>query len=866
MPETFATLTPEAAAGRTSRTTGLDTTGRLAPLNSHRLVVLAFACLFLLGTYWHPFQRVESLFYDLAMHVMPTGKLSSSVAVVAVDREAIQRVGPWPWPRDSLARTVDQLRRFEARAVGLMVPLHSAETPAALAKLVESAENSKKFKSMARKWAARLDTDQRLSRAMGKAERVVVSAEYGPSGAAFSEGVSDYALRAPETSRWQLGALLSPFFTGPRQADVSVRPPLESFRSAAAGVGLVRELSRGGHRSWMPLGIPVQEHTLPHLVLRLAAASRGGGRAELSLVDSDTLAIGTDTFPVGPYLSFHPLPVRVENGGSPVPVYSAGALWDSDMPAHRLKGKTVLFGVTAPGLAPRISGPGGLEFTPVTWSAFALASLLENSQVSVPSSFFGLQRLFLVLVAVYLWLAPPRLHGRVGLLLGLLGAAVMLNLELGLLLARQHWLPLVMPALLLIAVHGALWGHHSVLAWAARGSGEAAKVRRALGKSLMAQGKLNEAFEQYRLCPRTVEVAEPLYRLGLELERRRQLEQAATVYEYLSGIQSGFRDVQERGQRLRSMLGGVKGPAFSVGGAAVTRVLEDPALEKPVLGHYRLEQELGRGGMAVVYLATDSKLGRQVALKALSLSDEFEGKALEDAQQRFAREAEAAARLNHPNIVTVFETGNDDGLAYIAMDYVKGNSLDAYTAEDRLLPVATVIDIGVQAADALDYAHRCDVVHRDIKPGNIIYDAERGSVKVTDFGIARMTDDSRTRTGMVMGTPLYMSPEQAVGKKVDGRSDLYSLGITLYELLTGKPPFVADSVANLMYQITSTKPQSIRKLRPELHVSISRLVTKALEKSPGARFPTGKAMAEALRKCRGHAGGESGESARKAAS
>ena len=195
------------------------------------------------------------------------------------------------------------------------------------------------------------------------------------------------------------------------------------------------------------------------------------------------------------------------------------------------------------------------------------------------------------------------------------------------------------------------------------------------------------------------------------------------------------------------------------------------------------------------------------------------------------------------------------------MDYAQGDSLEIYTDSDSLLPPDEVLEIGAQVAVALDYAHGQQVVHRDVKPSNIIYDREQRSVKITDFGIARLTDDSRTRTGVLLGTPSYMAPEQATGKGVDGRSDLFSLAVTLYQLLTGRLPFVGDSLGNLIYRIASAKHESIAKLRPELSTPVSRAINRALQKEPSKRFPTGKAMAEVLRKCRNRDEGQRRRSA-----
>jgi serine/threonine protein kinase len=198
----------------------------------------------------------------------------------------------------------------------------------------------------------------------------------------------------------------------------------------------------------------------------------------------------------------------------------------------------------------------------------------------------------------------------------------------------------------------------------------------------------------------------------------------------------------------------------------------------------------------------------------MALSQEFEEDELKDVKERFFREAETAGRLNHPNIVTIFDAGEEHDLAYIAMEFLKGKDLVPYTKSGNLMPLPKVMDVVARVADALSYAHQNSVVHRDIKPANIMYEPDSDSVKVTDFGIARITDSSRTKTGMVLGTPSYMSPEQLAGKKIDGRSDLFSLGVMLFQMASGKLPFEGDSMAQLMFKIANEPHPPIRELNP----------------------------------------------------
>ena len=270
-----------------------------------------------------------------------------------------------------------------------------------------------------------------------------------------------------------------------------------------------------------------------------------------------------------------------------------------------------------------------------------------------------------------------------------------------------------------------------------------------------------------------------------------------------------------------------------------------------MLGRYQILNEIGKGAMGVVYRARDPMINREVALKAIPLADEFEGRELEEARGRFFREAEMAGRLSHPHIVTIFDAGEHDGTAYIAMELLRGRHLVEHTQPERLLPVAVVLDLVGRLADALHFAHQRQVVHRDIKPANVMYDPSGADLKITDFGIARLTDSARTRTGVVLGTPSFMSPEQLQGREVTGRSDLFSLAVTLYQLLTAQLPFRADSMPELMLKIVQDPHPRIRAIRPDLPEKLDAFFERGLGKDPADRFESGAAFAAALRQIGG---------------
>src|SRR5205085_3675543 len=267
-----------------------------------------------------------------------------------------------------------------------------------------------------------------------------------------------------------------------------------------------------------------------------------------------------------------------------------------------------------------------------------------------------------------------------------------------------------------------------------------------------------------------------------------QFNTAESVFKHLFAYNTKFKDLETRLSRAKQlsetvMLGG------GGGGKTNTSILgAGGAVEKPMLGRYQVDKELGKGAMGVVYLGKDPKIGRVVAIKTLALAQEFEPEELAEVRERFFREAETAGRLAHPNIVTIYDAGEEHDLCYIAMEFLKGRDLVPFTKQPNLLPPEKVLSIVERVGDALSYAHSMGIVHRDIKPANIMYEPDADIVKVTDFGIARITDSSRTKTGMVLGTPSYMSPEQLGGKKIDGRSDLFSLGVTLFPMLAVKLP------------------------------------------------------------------------------
>ncbi|MEX2476717.1 protein kinase [Marinobacter sp.] len=490
----------------------------------------------------------------------------------------------------------------------------------------------------------------------------------------------------------------------------------------------------------------------------------------------------------------------------------------------------------------------------LAWADRMLFGLLGNSTATLEGR--GLTEPFwsamvvragLMASALYLVLAVPAMGAAAALPVTLLIAGALVVVQAAFMFYRTTWVPMGQVMALLLG------GYLVMLFWlqphrelrALTTNVQGARIR--LGQLLLQQGNTDEALTALEACPVSVERLELQYEIALQQERKRHYDKAAASYRDILQYKKAFRDVRKRLLALDNLQGDGGGFASGQFDSTRTLVVPESAVSRPALGRYEIEREIGRGAMGVVYLGQDPRIARTVAIKTLSYQA-FEDKELADLKARFFREAEAAGRLNHPAIVTVYDVGEEADLAYIAMDYARGRPLSDFGRADRLLPLATVLNLLARVADALEYAHARKVVHRDIKPGNLIYNPDSGEVKITDFGIAKIADDSRTRAGSVMGSPLYMSPEQLKGQKVTGASDIYSLGVTLYRLVTGETPYQGDTLANLTYQILNKRPRSVREFCPDAPNGVVRLINKAIQREPDKRFASAAMMAEAMRR------------------
>jgi eukaryotic-like serine/threonine-protein kinase len=863
---------------------------------------LAFAVSFLVlahVVFSDTFQGLERYAYDLGVRSRDRAP-SDRVAIIAIDDESIRNLGRFPWPRNLHAAMMELLREGGAKAVGNSVLFTEAQEDPGLQYInevagmiqnsslgsapaeIEAVGTSLKDLAARNKAAvpvlnafaatglatkvpadlaavqaklteaqAALSVDKVLAEAMAKGPPNVLAMTFAALGTPAGrpeQPLPDY-VRANALSNVvdRVNARSNGWLPVPTQEGVAV--PLPELGVAAAGIGhLTNTLDVDGANRFEALALQHFDEYYGSFALMLAAQALNLKPKDIELRLGEGIGMGGLTLSTGPELLMYTHYYGEQNGQPPFPVASFFDVISGKIPPAAFKNKVVLIGPSALGIADSFPTPVDPQMKPVEILAHTVSTILQQDFYTRPDWAGWVELLLLLVIAAYLAAALPRLSPGIAAGITLALAVALVVSELTLMSGSAMWLKLMIPALLLVTGHLFMTVKRLNLTEKLKLTSEAegAESNKMLGLAFQGQGQLDMAWEKFRrVQPVDDKVLDMMYNLALDFERKRQFNKAESVFQHIAGVNPKFRDIEQKTARAKKMSETVilGGGGSHPGG---TMILDAGATEKPMLGRYQVEKELGKGAMGVVYMGKDPKINRVVAIKTLALAQEFEPDELADAKARFFREAETAGRLNHPNIVQIYDAGEEHDLCYIAMEFLKGHDLVRNTKPAALMPVADVVKIIADAADALDYAHQQGVVHRDIKPANLMW-VDNRIIKLTDFGIARITDSSKTKTGMVLGTPSYMSPEQLSGKKVDGRSDLFSLGVTLYQLLTGSLPFTADSMATLMFKIANEPHPSAVVVRPDLPAPLCAVIDRALEKDLTKRYARGSEMSADLR-------------------
>ncbi|KAF0166925.1 MAG: serine/threonine protein kinase bacterial [Rhodocyclaceae bacterium] len=840
-------------------------------------------------------QGLERKAYDMGV-AAASRTPSDKVAVIAIDKPSLDNIGRWPWSREIMAEMVDKLASAKAKVIattvfysepqrdqglayinklietcGVSLPsvVAVAATPAAPPAPVAGAaavpaaapapaevappapptpSSCPQIESILLEADQKLNTDRRLADAFAKAGNIALPMLFvlGEPRGRPDKDLPDYVKKnavkltgAEDAPPWPtLGV------------DAGVIEPLGKVATAIGHLNVTPDVD-GAIRT-EPLVLAHFDQAYPSLSLLVAAKSHNLAVADIqvtagSSVKLGKLKIGTDNDTR--MLTFY---YKDREGGQPA--FQVDSFFDvksGKIPYEKYRDKIVLIGPTSPSVGSVFVTPISPAMPAVLMQAHAVSSLLSEHFFVAPTWGIWVERLVLLLIAAYLIGVLPRIKAGMaaGITAGLLMALIAVHFVL--MTTQLMWIQLMVPATLLLVGHLLLTTKRFLVSERGKEKSDAdsAESNRMLGLAFQGQGQLDMAFDKFRKCPMDDQLMENMYNLALDFERKRQFNKAEAVFRYIFDFNPKFRDIESRVNRAKQLSETVILGGGSGGRSNASLIDTAGNVEKPMLGRYEIEKELGKGAMGVVYLGRDPKINRIVAIKTMALSQEFEADELVEVKERFFREAETAGRLNHANIVTMFDAGEEHDLAYIAMEFLKGKDLVPYSKPGNLMPLPRVMSIAARVADALSYAHENNVVHRDIKPANIMYEPESDQVKVTDFGIARITDSSKTKTGMVLGTPSYMSPEQLAGKKIDGRSDLFSLGVMLYQMACGKLPFEGDSMAQLMFRIANEPHPDIRSINPDLPDCLLAIIDKALTKDPDARYQTGAEFARDIRTC-----------------
>ncbi len=805
---------------------------------------------------------IEMKTFDFRAKLTAPGDRNPDIELVVISDDDLSELGRFPWPRNILAQGIRNLSLAGAKVIALNILFTEPEESAGL-KAIRRLKTDYEKAGLAQQGAGlafyedlsealtKLDNDAKFYTAVKNAGNVVLPVYFDTLSAGRDKEVPDFIAKNAfkkikgANQEWAVSSLI--WLS-------KLKPLLPSFAEVSAGIGHINLFAdQDGY-------IRKQNHVLgylngtyfPSFPLSIVKLYKGlkdqdmtvvlGEGINLKVSPSSTIRVpavdaqmGTlINWNQGPAVAFHQTPFT--------------KVYKNQVQTSLFRDKIVIIGPTAPGIGDRFVTPVSGNLPGVEVVANSVASILNQGFFSRPHWTPLTELGVLILFGLFLTLVLPRLKAgtgaitTLGLLVGYSGFGIFLFFS------SNIWLKITPPILLLILGYVLIISKRFLITEKKKEQVEADsfETNKMLGISFQQQGMLDLAFEKFqRLSIEQDGVKDLLYNLGLDYERKRQFSKALASYKLIVEDGKNFKDLDERIPKLKdaeaTMIFGT-GAAKHPGDIGATLMdLET----KPTLGRYEIMGELGRGAMGVVYKGQDPKIRRTVAIKTITLS-EFDEDSLDDMKERFFREAESAGLLTHPNIVTIYDCGEEHDLAYIAMEYLEGGDLDEFTKPDNLFPMRQTLTVVADVAQALDYAHTKDIVHRDIKPANIMMLRDTKEIKVTDFGIARITSSSKTKTGVVLGTPSYMSPEQVSGKKVDGRSDIFSLGVVLFELLTGQKPFSGEDITSLMFKIAKEKHPSPRAINPKIPLVLEKIIDKALEKDLDKRYQRAGEMAAHL--------------------
>ncbi|MBA3036913.1 MAG: CHASE2 domain-containing protein [Desulfobacterium sp.] len=816
-------------------------------------ITVFFLCISLFRTDF--LDILEYKLYDAMMGFRAEPESSSVIAIVDIDDDSIEKIGRWPWSRNILANAIEKINSGNPKVIGLNLILSEPEESTGLKTVNDleelftstfsktGGEKYYTFLNVLHETREKLDNDKKLAQAIRESGKTVLPIYFKEAAATSDETketddiLYDYSIQK----------IISPAGVQYYRADEIILP-MPTFLKASTGIG---HINFGNDVD----GIARRERLIyeyhglyyPSYTLKLACAFLNIPMEKLSAQLGSSVTLGALKVPT---TFASELLINYKGPSGSFKRYSFFDVINDKIQPDVFKKKLVLVSASAAGIMNPTSTPTDPALPVGEFSANVIWTIINSKFIQQPYWTPMAELAAILIIGFIITFVFSKLKAKtVGVTF-----IVMITLLIGssafFFVSKGYWVRVAYPALeLVIGYIGVISLRYFVTeSKKEKIEVESAETNRMLGLSFQGQGMLDMAFDKFRRVPVDDQMKDILYNLALDYERKRQFNKAASVYEYVEEYDSKFKDVSERKKKLikasNTMVfgDGVFGASPSSDG-----FLSTTTGTKPTLGRYEIQKQLGKGAMGIVYLGLDPRINRTMAIKTFQFNEEdHTSEDIKNMKENFFREAESAGTLSHPNIVTIYDAGDDQNLAYIAMEYLEGENLDKYIRKENLLPIPKVIDYVASIAEALDYAHRKGIIHRDIKPANIML-LKSGVVKITDFGIARIAATSQTQTGVIKGTPYYMSPEQFSGEKVDGRSDIFSLGTMLFQLLTGQFPFVGESPAALMNQIMNVRHPDPKQINPRILKPLVTIIDKALEKEREKRYQQVSQMASDLR-------------------
>jgi len=792
--------------------------------------------------------------YDLMMNLRTDPQASSEVVIVDIDDDSIEKLGRWPWPRSLIAEGIRKINSGGPRVIGLNFIFSEPEKSTGLEELKDlemlftetvkdlAGDQGSMFLQAINDAKTKLDNDSKLAEALKDSGKVVLPVFFKESAVVV---VGTKEKRQPLIEQAIHNVSNPDGVECPRANDMTM--PIPSFFETSRGIGhinLAYDIDGTARRE--RLLYEYRGLYIPSYTLKLAALYLNLPQNRIRVDLGSTIYLGALEIPT---TFWSEMLISFKGPSGSFKKYSFYDVINEKVPLSIFKNKLVLVGPSAKGLINPLSTPTDNYMPLGEFSANTIWAILNKKFVRQPSWGRMAELLLIIAIGLVTSFVLPRLKAMISSIAFAILFVLMIGSSTYLFVSNGLWIEVTYPLLQLVLAYTAVISVKYFVTEVRKEKmeGESVETNRQLGLSFQSQGMLDMAFDKFRRVPVDNEMKDILYNLALDYERKRQFNKAAAVYGYIEDHDAKFKDVGVRKVKLvRASESMMFGDGFLDGPTSDNGLLDTGTGTRPTLGRYEVLKQLGKGAMGIVYLGQDPRINRTTAIKTFRFADDINPKEIEKMKETFFREAESAGTLSHPNIVTIYDAGDEQDLAYIAMEYLEGEDLEQYTERDNLLPIRKVIDYTADIADALDYAHQKGIVHRDIKPANIML-LNTGVVKITDFGIARITATSQTQTGVVKGTPYYMSPEQFSGEKVDGRSDIFSLGTMTYQLLTGKLPFYGESPPILMHKIMNVAHPDPRTINPKIVKPLVSILDKALQKAKDKRYQRASRMAAHLR-------------------